>query len=288
MSPGRNAELTLKPKLDIESLVKVKLPPMRSTVLRLMELLRDSNVLTSALAETVNYDPILTARVLRLANSAMYSLRAPVITINKALDAIGTKALYDLVVLDTMAEGFGKEIRNSVLIRTIWEHSVAVGLLSRQLVKIIGLQGGEEAFICGLLHDIGRILMLRVDVERFESLLGQNDEYETLEWEERIYGFDHTEVGAYVASKWRLPETVCSVILHHHDPSHTQLSLVMANVVNVADLVTNINGYGLRLASEEEIYESEAVAFLRLNRHQLFKAWDDIQVNIDEVLSVFE
>lgn len=286
--PANHAALLAKPKLNIELLVKVKLPPMKSTVLRIMELLRDPEVMTATLAETVRYDPILATRVLRLANSALYSLRRPVTTIQKALDAIGTRSLYDLVMLDAMADGFGTEIRNSVFIKTIWEHSVAVGLLSRELIRMLKLQGGEEAFVCGLLHDIGKILMLRADVERFESLLEYSDEAAMLEWEEKIYGFDHTEVGAYVANKWRLPDAVCSVIMHHHAPAKSSQSVVMANVVNAADLIANIHGYGLRLEDEKAFLVSEPIALLKLDRAQASEAWENIQTAMSEVTNLLK
>lgn len=285
---SNHAALLSKPKLNIELLVKVKLPPMKSTVLRLMELLRDPDVMTMTLAETVRYDPILATRVLRLANSALYSLRRPVTTIQKALDAIGTRSLYDLVMLDAMADGFGTEIRNSVLIKSIWEHSVAVGLLSRELIRMLKLQGGEEAFVCGLLHDIGKILMLRADVERFESLLEQKSEHGMLQWEEEIYGFNHTEVGAYVANKWRLPDAVCSVIMNHHHPAKSSQSVVMANVVNAADLIANIHGYGLRLEEETALLVSEPIALLKLDRTQINEAWNNIQDAISEVTSLLK
>ena len=286
--PTNASVLLSKPKLNIELLVKVKLPPMKSTVLRLMELLRDQDVMTATLAETVRYDPILATRVLRLANSALYSLRKPVTTIQKALDAIGTRSLYDLVMLDAMADGFGNEIRNSVLIKSIWEHSIAVGLLSREISKMLKLQGSEEAFVCGLIHDIGKILMLRADVERFESLLEHRSEHDMLEWEDKIYGFDHTEVGAYVANKWRLPDAVCSVIMHHHNPSHSPHSVVMANVVNAADLIANVHGYGLRLEEETALLISEPIALLKLTRPQINEAWENIQKAISDVTKLLK
>jgi putative nucleotidyltransferase with HDIG domain len=213
----------------------------------------------------------------------LYSLRNPVTTIQKALDAIGTRSLYDLVLLDAMADGFGNEIRNSVLIKTIWEHSIAVGLLSREISRIVGLKGAEEAFVCGLLHDIGKILMLRADVERFESLLEHKTELGMLDWEDKIYGFDHTEVGAYVANKWRLPEAVCSVIMYHHRPTKSTQSMVMANIVNAADVIANHHGYGLRLEDEMTLMTAESIALLKLDRPQINQAWENIQGAIDDV-----
>lgn len=271
----------------MDGLVKTKIPPLQGTILRLTELLRDINVSSKTLADTVGYDPILAARILKLANSSFYARRKPVTTLHQAIESVGTKSLYDLVMLGAMSDSFGKEIRDSVLGRTVWEHSLAVGLISREIAKILGLRGAEEAFLCGLLHDIGKILMLRSDGERFESLLDKRTEAEMFEWEQRIYGFDHTEVGAYVTYKWGLPESIYNVIMHHHHPSKTSTSTVVANVVNAADLVANINGYGLRLADEGEIFDSESVAFLGLTRDQMFEAWDNIQEPLEEIIWAF-
>jgi putative nucleotidyltransferase with HDIG domain len=286
-SHGR-AEVRVKPKIDIESLVKIKLPAMKATVLRIMELLRDPEVSTGALADAVGCDPGLAARVLRLANSPFYSRQKSVSTISKAIEAVGTKSLYDMVILDTMAEGFAYEIRHSVLIRTVWEHSIAVGLLSREIVRIIGLRGGEEAFVCGLLHDIGKILMLRVDVDRFDTMLDQKTESQMLAWEQDVYGFDHTEVGAYVANRWRLPEGICGVIMYHHHPMLAKVSMVMANVVNAADTIANVYGYGLRLEDEVVLQRAESIAMLKLGRHQMLQAWDNMQEPFEEIIGTFK
>lgn len=280
-------DLLLKPRLDMDGLVKTKIPPLQGTILRLTELLRDINVSSKTLADTVGCDPILSARILKLANSSFYARRKAVTTIQQAVESVGTKSLYDLVMLGAMSESFGKEIRDSVLGRTIWEHSLAVGLISREIAKILGLRGAEEAFLCGLLHDIGKILMLRSDAERFESLLDKRTEEEMFEWEQRIYGFDHTEVGAYVTYKWGLPESIYNVIMHHHSPSKTSTSTVVAHVVSAADLVANISGYGLRLEEEGKIFDSEAVAFLGLTRDQMMQAWDNIQEPFEEIIWAF-
>lgn len=280
-------DLLIKPRLDMDGLVKTKIPPLQGTVLRLTELLRDMNVSSKTLADTVGYDPILAARILKLANSSFYARRKAVTTLHQAIESVGTKSLYDLVMLGAMSESFGKEIRDSVLGRTVWEHSLAVGLVARELSKTLGLRGAEESFLCGLLHDIGKILMLRSDTERFESLLDKRTEAEMFEWEQRIYGFDHTEVGAYVTYKWGLPESIYNVIMHHHHPSKASTSTVVANVVNAADLVANINGYGLRLAEEGEIFDCEGVAFLGLTREQMFEAWDTIQEPLEEIIWTF-
>ncbi|MEP6902568.1 MAG: HDOD domain-containing protein [Actinomycetota bacterium] len=273
--------------VDIDLLVKLKLPPLNQSVMRISELLRDENVSTKKLANVVGFDPILAVRLLKLANSSLYARQKAATSIQQAIEAIGLKSLYDIVMLGAMADGFAKEIGNMVYGRIVWEHSIAVGLLSREISNIIGLRGTEEAFLCGLLHDIGKILLLRGEPQLFESFIDITSEIEMLEGEEKVFGLTHAEIGAYVTHKWELPEVVCGVIMHHHNPSRATISTVMTNVVNAADLIANINGYGIRVEDENEIFRSESVAFLNLNKLQINTAWENIQGSLLEVLSTF-
>lgn len=274
--------------IDIESLVKLKLPPLNRTVLKISELLRDPNVTNRKLAEVVGLDPVLAARLLKMANSSLYARNKATTSIEQAINAIGLKSLYDIVMLGAMADGFAKEIGTMVYGRVVWEHSVVVGLLSRQISDLLDMRGTEEAFLCGLLHDIGKILLLRSEPELFDRLAQDKSEFELLHDEERAYGLTHAEVGAYVTHKWQLPDVVCGVIMHHHRPRSATISTVITHIVNVADKIANLQGYGLRTESEEELYQCEAVSFLNLDPMQIAMAWDNIQDSLGDVLSSFE
>ena len=160
-------------KNSIEKILKANLPPLPGSVFRILELLRDVNVSNSALATAVGYDPLLAARLLRLANSTFYSRQNNVTTIHRAIDTIGTKALYDAVMLGVAANTFSKEIEGSATGRAVWEHSLAVALLARELTDISQMRGGENAFICGLLHDIGKLILLKSDPEGFKRTYGK-------------------------------------------------------------------------------------------------------------------
>lgn len=279
---------TTRSSIDIESLVKLKLPPLNRTVLKISELLRDPNVTNRKLAEVVGLDPVLAARLLKMANSSLYSRSKATTSIEQAISAIGLKSLYDIVMLGAMADGFAKEIGTMVYGRVVWEHSVVVGLLARQISDILDMRGTEEAFLCGLLHDIGKILLLRAEPELFDRLAQDKSEFELLHDEERAYGLTHAEVGAYVTHKWQLPDVVCGVIMHHHRPRSATISTVITHIVNVADRIANLQGYGLRTETEEGIYTCEAASFLNLDPMQIAMAWDNIQESLGEVLSSFE
>jgi putative nucleotidyltransferase with HDIG domain len=283
----RTGDYHASPSIDVESLVKLKLPPLNSTVMRISELLRDQNISTRKLAEAVGFDPLLAARLLKMANSCLYSRKKATTSIEQAINAVGLKALYDIVMLGAMADGFAKEIRTLAYGRVMWEHSIAVGLLARSLSDILNIRGTEEAFLCGLLHDIGKILLLKGDPAKFELLVENKPEVAMLHDEETVFGLTHAEVGAYVTHKWGLPEVVCSTIMHHHTPERATVSTVITNIVNVADLIANINGYGLRLEQEERLFGSRSVSFLNLNNTQITLAWENIKDPFMEVLAAF-
>ena len=221
-----------KQTVKIDSLIRLKLPPLSRTVLQISELLRDPNVSSERLAQAVGCDPLLTARLLKMSNSSLFFREIPVISIKQAIDVLGRKTLYDIVMLGAMADGFSREISDVVYGRIVWEHSIAVGLLSREISTMLGLRGTEAAFLCGLLHDIGKILILKGDPEMFESFINSFSEIEMLKCEEEVFGLTHAEIGAYVTLKWELPEAVCSVILHHHHPQESTISTVITNIVN--------------------------------------------------------
>jgi putative nucleotidyltransferase with HDIG domain len=184
-------------------------------------------------------------------------------------------------------DAFAKEIRSSVIGRTIWEHSLAVGLLVKELSRKLGMRGAEEGFICGLLHDIGKIMLLRADAETYSQILDKKTENEMPDWETETFGYNHAQVGALVVNRWQLPEMICHVILNHHNPSQSTESVFIGHLINVADALANYNGYGLRLEADPAILNSESSIMLRLTEEDLHAAWDNIQTDLDEVTGAF-
>lgn len=279
--------LQTTPRIDIEAMIKTKLPPLPGSVIRILNLLQDPNVSNRALANAVGYDPSLTTRMLRLANSPIYYLQRKVTSIQKAIDIIGIRSLYDILMLGVAAESFSNEIRNSVIGRVIWEHSLTVALFAKELSQTLGLRGSEEVFICGLLHDIGKIMLLRTEPEAYRDVLETNTEAELLAWETETFGVDHAEIGAVVSRGWKLPDEVSRVILNHHKASHFGNFGIVSHLINVADIVANVNGYGLRLDDLDAFSKTESMTFLKLDMDQLETAWSNIESRLCEVMKVF-
>lgn len=277
----------VKSKVDIETLLITKLPPSPGTMLRITDLLRDYNASIQQISQAISYEPVLVVRILRLANSPIYALERNVTSIQAAMAAVGTKAVHDIVMIGLASATFSREIKNSPVARKIWEHSIAVALISRELSQILGMRGTEEAFTCGLLHDIGKLILLSNYTAGFSAISEIDNESEMLNCETELFGYTHAEVGSLIARRWNLPEEVYYSILHHHNPSQAEQTNLVTHLVDVADIIANIKGYGLRTEDESRLGSSESVMKLGFSLEHLEYAWNNAESNIKDVIKTF-
>ena len=271
-------------KVDIETLVEKKLPPSPGGMMKITTLLRDYNTSAQAITQAVNFEPTLVARILRMANSPLFALERNLTSVQQAISVIGTKAINDIVLMELASSTFAKEIKNSVHARKIWEHSIVVAMIAKELSMALGLRGSEEAFTCGLLHDIGKIILLINDFENYPKILETDGENELLILENSTYGFNHTEVGSLIAKRWCLPHEICLTILHHHNPSQSEQLLLIAHIIDVADIIANANGYGLRAESKDKFLISESAIKLRLTEENFETVWANVENKVIEVI----
>lgn len=277
----------LKPKLDLDTLIETSLPSLPKGLMRIKTMLSDPNTSTRAISEVISYEPNLVVRLLRLANSTIYLLEKNVSTIAGALNVIGFKILNDLVMVEIAASSFNKEICKSAYSRKIWEHSLVVALLAREISETLEMRGTEESFTCGLLHDIGKIILLSKDPEFFIKLLEIQGEKDMLMSEHQTYGYNHAEVGSLIARRWGLPEEIYYTILHHHNPSQSPQPMVVTHIVDVADLLANIKGYGVRSETSEKISFSDSAIKLGLSEPLLENCWNRVQPGLKHLINNF-
>ncbi len=272
-------------RIDIEKLVEMELPPISSSAMRVATLTQDLNTSTKRIADTIGYDPTLAARLLRAANSALYAPERPITALPQAVSTLGNSSIHMLVMMYSAAEAFTGNNRRSPVEWALWEHSVAVGIGARELSQMLGMRGGEEAFLCGLLHDIGKLLLLRHDAKIYAEVNEGASEGQLLEREHAMYGYTHAQIGALVAKRWGLPEQISYVIYHHHQPSEAQQSMLMARVVDTADCLANRAGIGLRAdEGERDLTTAESIIALNLTLDQLDQLWEKTQTSLEAMM----
>src|SRR5689334_19523919 len=224
-------------QIDLESLIAVELPPLPGVAMRVAALTQDLDASTRRIADAIGCDPALAARVLRAANSPLFCFQRNITALPMAVSALGNETLYSLVFMSAAAEAFTKGARTKFE-RDLWEHSVSVAVAAREIMLILRLRGLEEGFLCGLLHDIGRLMLLRHDPTSYKQLLEVADEQELLTAEAEMYGYTHAQIGALAAKRWNLPDELSHTIFHHHNPGQAVTGILMARVVDLADSIS--------------------------------------------------
>ncbi len=274
-------------KIDINELVEKKLFPAPGNLLRLVKLLSDYSTPRQVLIDAINSDPILVARVLRLANSPIYSFEREIILIDMALTAVGSQTIYEIVVVELAARTVKPDATSTKTFRKIWEHSIAVAIITKKISQTMEMRGLEESFICGLLHDLGKFVLLNYDPEKYEEILVTESEFEMLRAEELRFGFNHMEVGSLVARRWNLPDEICYAILNHHNSIQAEHPRFIEHIIEIADILANVKGYGNRIEDQTKLSYSEPVMKLGLSPQFLENIWESSKADIAEVISSF-
>lgn len=253
------------------------LPPMPRAASRVLELLSEPDTSAEQIGRVIETDPALTAAVLRLVNSALFSLRQPVTSISQALVLMGFLRLRSLT-LTTVTAGLRDLVPQSAADArdAIWEHSVNVALGGRALADQMGFSWTEEAFVGGLLHDVGRIVLLARKSSDYQQMcaLTRDGLLPTLDQERDTLGLDHVEVGTELMRYWKMPPQLVDVIGGHH--GETKPRGETAELVAIVTLADRLLGS----ASDEDT--AGPARFLGLTPEKLFKFAQDIPAEVAE------
>jgi HD-like signal output (HDOD) protein len=241
----------LAPHLDWRSIVAwvEDLPPMPRVAQKALVLVEDPNASLRDVSELLASDPALAARVLKIANSALFARQREIKTLSQAVSMIGFKGLKGIIVAATLR---GSQKSLSTNERLVWDASVGCGQCCAIIVKKLGRPFVEELFILGLLHSLGQMVMLNNASmgQRFDEVLKRiadhQEDFRTAE--EAIYGFSHPLIGALVAKKWNFSSEMCDVILHYADPAPGPVATTphdeKVGILKLASLLTHAAGIG--------------------------------------------
>jgi HD-like signal output (HDOD) protein len=209
--------------------------------LRVAELVQDEDTTAEQLGALILRDPNLTARLLRLVNSAHYGLRGRVDTVTRAITMIGLRELYHLVLAVSAVKSFSSIPNSLVNMDTFWRHSIFTGLIARSLARQARVLHPERLFISGLLHDIGSLVLYFRLHELSCSLLRQadGDEDALHQAEQEALGFTHADLGALLLRQWSLPETMQEAVRLHHAPFATEEPGVDTALLALANKLAN-------------------------------------------------
>jgi len=224
----------------------VSLPALPTVVARLVAVVDHPDASGDELVRLVSSDPVIALRILKQANSSYYDFSKSVCTVQTAISVLGVDAVKDVAlgipVFECATDDTGHLFDESLF----WEHSVGCGVCAGMVAGDMGTVDPDEAYLAGLIHDVGRLVMSLYARETFlDAISAAESDGEVLAAKEReLLDIDHCEVGGWLSKSWNLPPRLYEAILFHHQPELASASSRhLASLVNLADAVANTAGF---------------------------------------------
>jgi HD-like signal output (HDOD) protein len=217
------------------------LPPVAAKVLHLLEY---DNVDIRDISRVIETDASLTLKLLRVANSPLYAIRSEVNTVHQAIINLGLNRLTNIVLGVSIFSKFllaSQQVSPKVIER-FWFHSSCTGMVAKSLSIKLNRFFKEYEFIGGLLHEIGKLAMIQFDGPKYMEVIKliENEHYDDITAEKKIFEISHCEVGEAIAKLWKLPKEMSDVIGFHHTPSQSEKFTDLVATVRLADLLTEL------------------------------------------------
>ncbi len=240
----------------------------------------------NSIGDAIQKDPDLTARLLRLANSPFFGFANRLSTVTEAVSLLGIQQIQDMIVASSVLDRF-KGVPDSLVNKdSFWRHSLAVGIAARLLAMERRLPKPDKFFVAGLLHDVGRLVLLSQAAEWAQQVfeLYQREKMLLRDAEKKILGYDHQQIAAELLQSWSYPSALVQAVEFHHTPSQSVAKLDAA-VVHIADHLVNAMGIG---SSGEQFIaplDEKAWTILGLNSDTLPRLIEAVD---EQILSVEE
>jgi putative nucleotidyltransferase with HDIG domain len=222
----------------------------------------------------IETDSALTARLLKLGNSCFFGFPKRLETVFETVCLIGVQQVRDLTAAAAVIKLFEGIAADHVNMESYWKHCLACGVASRSLAIARQLPKPEKFFVAGLLHDIGRLVLLSRAPDKAREIFSLYGANRRLLWEveTKVLGYDHAEIGAHLLQTWNYPPNLIMAVWHHHTPLETGTYQVEACLVHLADHLVNamqMGGSGERWVPPVDL-----------------KAWDRLRLSTEVLESV--
>lgn len=260
--------------------------------LKIIELVENPRSTAQDLNKLISNDPALCARILKVVNSAFYGLPGQIGSINRAIVLLGLNAVKNIVIAASLAKLFrGGRVSPHFSAKDLWTHSIGVGVMSKLIVGRLQNALPDEAFLAGLIHDMGILVELQAFrdplVEIAERASKESVRY--IDLETQIIGVDHQALGAGLTTKWKFPRSFQYVTGHHHNPMALAPECRwLACVVHAADHLCCREGIGYALTCKSEGLDPAVLTELNLmpeSLNELAKVLPDALKETEALLS---
>ena len=276
------------------------LPTIPVVAMQVLQLLDNPDVEIEEVVDLMMSDPVMTARILKLINSPVFKPTHEITSLKRALVYMGLRHVREVALTTSLIQAF-EEDSGALGADTFWEHSFGVGMVSKIIARQVGYRDLEKAYIAGIIHDLGEIILSNYMREPFIKVLDsiRNRSTTLVSAEIELLGTSHCEVGLCMARKWNFPEAYCEVIALHHSPAEAVIEPVLCAIVNLADLFCSVVrglDYGgkewisFNLQEEQawHILKKHSPSLAEMDVERFYYELDDAVPNVQELVeSIF-
>jgi len=226
--------------LQVDHIIRsvARLKPMPSNVSLILREMSRQDITIDTLAGMIGLDQVLTALVLQMSNSVSLGYSRTCSTLGEAIMHIGLQRLWSIIITSS-ATGMMKHSLSGYRLGAgeLWRHSLVVGVTSAWLARTLRYPDPEQAYVSGLLHDIGKLLLDQSVLSNYSTIVDYVEKYQMQLWqvEEKLIGIDHARVGGLIAEHWNFPVVLVDAIRFHHAPSLARVNQHLAAIVNLAN-----------------------------------------------------
>lgn len=262
------------------------LPSLPVVVIELLGSLDGEDTGSKALAEKISHDQALAAKTLRLANSSFYGMQRKVTTIQQAIAILGFNSVRTLVTAAAVIGNFSAGEHSTFNFQTFWRHSIGAALCAKALARHLRINQ-DQAFMVGLLHDIGRLVLVTRSAQDYEDVLAYRLDKDCclLEAERAVLSIDHAMVGRALAEHWKFPLLMQKAIDDHHVPGALEAGSLTA-LTHVADAIA----HALDLSGDEDDLvppiSAAAWSSLNLDREIMLQVFRETEMQFEEACQI--
>ena len=214
----------------------LELRPFPAAASRLMAACNDESSTIRDLTDIIKCDTGLTMELLKIANSPLYGFSGAIRTADHATVVLGMRALRDLAVSTAVGDLFDSGgVQTTQVRKALWQHSLKCGCVARFMAEKTGEVAPDEAFLGGVIHDVGKLFILDYDTDGYSQMLSDTCLHELCAAEIDTYGMPHTVIGQRCGQDWGLPDEIIDVIGFHHEPEEADFGGALVDIVFAAN-----------------------------------------------------
>lgn len=280
--PQRVVQQALSRVGDIATLPEV--------TLRIIELVDDPKSTAKDLHRVIRNDPALSAKILKVVNSAFYGLPGQVASVDRAIVLLGLSAVKNIAIAASISRMFrASSSAGGFNARDLWTHCIGVAVAGRRIGALAGTAGNgqDELFLAGLIHDLGLLVAREAFPEELAAVVArvESGDGEFLTLEREVIGADHQQVGAGLMLRWRFPRPLQAVGAYHHCPQRVGSDMrKLVSIISLADNLCCQEKIGLSLTCTDPVLDPAVMSFLGVSAEQM----DELREALPEMVSEAE